>query len=100
MGYVLSRELSITLEPEFCVTALQRTVEAAVPQIFNSDQGSQFNSEAFLQVLEGKRILISMDGRGRALDNVFVKSLWRMVKYEKVYLKGYETVITVPSIHA
>jgi len=73
---VLSWELSITLEPEFCVASLQRALEAAVPQIFNSDQGSQFTSEAFLRVLEGKRILISMDGRGRALDNVFVERLW------------------------
>jgi len=91
--YVLSWEASISLEPEFCVAALQRAVEAAVPEIFNSDQGCQFTSEAFLGLLQDKEIRISMDGRGRALDNVFVERLWRTVKYEEVYLKEYETVI-------
>ena len=63
------------------------------PEIFNSDQGSQFTSEGFTEVLEGNRIRISMDGRGRALDNIFVERLWRTVKYEEVYIKEYETVM-------
>jgi len=91
--YVLSWEISITLDAQFCVSALERALMAAEPEIFNTDQGSQFTSDAFLSVLEGRDIKISMDGRGRALDNVFVERLWRSLKYEEVYLKDYESVI-------
>ena len=91
--YVLAWEISITLDAEFCVSALHRALMISKPEIFNTDQGAQFTSEQFLGVLERNDIQISMDGRGRALDNVFVERLWRTVKYEEVYLKEYETVI-------
>jgi putative transposase len=91
--YVLAWEISITLDAQFCVSALQRALMIGKPEIFNTDQGAQFTSEQFLEVLERNDIQISMDGRGRALDNVFVERLWRTVKYEEVYLKEYETVI-------
>ena len=87
--YVLSWELSATLETEFCVLALDRALGAGVPEIFNTDQGSQFTSEDFTGPLKAAGIAISMDGRGRALDNVFVERLWRTVKYEDVYLRDY-----------
>ena len=87
--YVLSWELSATLETEFCVVALERALGAGVPEIFNTDQGSQFTSEDFTSPLKAAGIAISMDGRGRALDNVFVERLWRTVKYEDVYLRDY-----------
>lgn len=99
--YVLSWELSNTLDADFCVLALERALELGSPEISNTDQGSQFTSEAFLAVLEGRGILISMDGRGRALDNVFVERLWRSLKYEEVYIKDYQSVIeTVEGIGA
>ena len=92
--YVLSWELSVTVDDGFCVSALRRALESGVqPQIFNTDQGSQFTGDAFLQPLKDRGIRISMDGRGRALDNVFVERLWRSVKYEEVYLKDYQSVI-------
>ena len=92
--YVLSWELSTTLDAGFCVRALERALEiAGPPEIFNTDQGSQFTGEAFLSVLRGCGAKISMDGRGRALDNVFVERLWRSVKYEEVYLNDYRTVL-------
>ena len=91
--YVLSWELSNTLDADFCVLALEKSLELGSPEIFNTDQGSQFTSEAFLAVLEGRGIRISMDGRGRALDNVFVERLWRSLKYEEVYIKDYQSVI-------
>ena len=91
--YVVSWDISITLEAEFCITALDRALLARVPEIFNSDQGAQFTSERFTGVLEENGIRISMDGRGRALDNIFVERLWRTVKYEEVYIKDYETVM-------
>lgn len=88
--YVLSWRLSNTLDGLFCVEALQEAVaQHGRPEIFNSDQGVQFTSAAFTGVLEREGIAISMDGRGRALDNVFVERLWRTVKYEEVYLQGY-----------
>jgi putative transposase len=90
--YVLSWEVSVTLETSFCTSALDWALARARPEIFNSDQGAQFTSEEFTQRLESHGIVISMDGRGRALDNVFVERLWRTVKYEEVYLKDYETV--------
>lgn len=98
--YVFSWELSNTLDADFCVLALERALELCSPEIFNTDQGSQFTSESFLSVLEGRGIRISMDGRGRALDNV-VERLWRSLKYEEVYIKDYQSVIeTVEGIGA
>lgn len=90
--YVLAWEVSISLEAEFCVWALARALEGGKPEIFNSDQGVQFTSELFVKVLEQNQILVSMDGRGRVLDNIFVERLWRAVKYEEVYLHEYENV--------
>jgi putative transposase len=87
--YVLAWRLSNTLEGSFCVEALQAALHDGRPEIFNSDQGSQFTSTAFTTRLEQTGVAISMDGRGRALDNVFVERLWRSVKYEDVYLRDY-----------
>lgn len=90
---VLAWRLSNTVDSVFCVDCLQQALQNhGTPDIFNSDQGSQFTSEAFTKVLLEKGISISMDGRGRALDNIFVERLWRNVKYEDVYLKGYATL--------
>lgn len=90
--YVISWELSITMEEGFCIQALEKALKKATPEIFNTDQGSQFTSKNFLKILEDKSIRISMDGKGRCLDNIFCERLWRSVKYEDVYLKDYETV--------
>jgi putative transposase len=90
--YVLDWEISITLDTSFCLSSLGRALEKARPEIFNSDQGAQFTSDEFTSRLESAGILISMDGRGRALDNVFTERLWRSVKYEEVYLKDYAGV--------
>lgn len=90
--YVLSWEISTTLETDFCVSALERALHVAQPEIFNSDQGAQFTSERFTSKLKEQKIAISMDGRGRALDNIFVERLWRSVKYEDIYLHDYEDV--------
>lgn len=90
--YVLSWEISITLETSFCLEALERALQAATPEIFNSDQGVPFTSTPFTNRLKAADIRISWDGRGRALDNVFVERLWRSVKYEEVYLKDYQSV--------
>lgn len=88
--YILSWELSNTLESNFCVLALKRALEHyGDPEIFNTDQGSQFSSKEFTEVLLDKEISISMDGRGRALDNVFIERLWWTVKYEEIYPKDY-----------
>ena len=87
--YVLAWELSNTMESLFCVAALQHALTQGNPTIFNTDQGAQFTSEAFTGVLLGKNIAISMDGRGRALDNVFIERLWWTVKYEEIYPKAY-----------
>ena len=90
---VLAWRLSNTLESAFCVDCLEDALsQYGTPEIFNSDQGSQFTSAAFTGALEARGIRISMDGRGRALDNVFVERLWRSVKHEDIYLKGYQTV--------
>jgi len=87
---VLSWRLSNSMDASFCVDCLEDALHwHGKPEIFNSDQGSQFTSNAFTGVLLRERITISMDGRGRALDNIFVERLWRSVKYEDVYLKGY-----------
>jgi putative transposase len=87
--YVLSWRLSNTLEGTFCLEALDDALRRGRPEIFNSDQGSQFTAQAFTSRLESCGVKISMDGRGRALDNVFVERLWRSVKYENVYLHDY-----------
>lgn len=90
---VLSWRLSNTMNSGFCVDCLEEALQNyGTPEIFNTDQGSQFTSEAFTGVLLKKGIVISMDGRGRALDNIFVERLWRSVKHEDVYLKGYGTL--------
>ena len=90
--YVLAWELSTTLDTSFCLDALDRALRAGQPNIFNTDQGVQFTSQDFTARLLRSNIRISWDGRGRALDNVFVERLWRSVKYEEVYLKDYQTV--------
>ena len=91
--YVLAWEVSVSLDSSFCVSALDRALRQGHPDIFNSDQGSQFTSEVFTERLKERGIQISMDGRGRALDNIFVERLWRSVKYEEVYLKDYRSVL-------
>lgn len=90
--YVLSWALSVTLDAWFCVEALRQALRLGRPQIFNTDQGSQFTGEAFTEILQEAGIAISMDGRGRVFDNIFVERLWRSVKYEEVYLKEYGVV--------
>ncbi len=90
---VLSHRLSITMEADFCVEALEEALaKHGRPEIFNTDQGSQFTSEAFTGVLTKNSIAISMDGKGSWRDNVFVERLWRSVKYEEVYLRAYDSV--------
>ena len=95
--FVVAWELSVSMDAEFCVSGLERALSKATPEIFNTDQGSQFTSQAFTGMLKRFGILISMDGRGRALDNVFVERLWRTVKYEDIYLKDYASVPEVRS---
>ena len=90
--FVISWQISNTLETDFCMEALDRALVTASPEIFNTDQGSQFTSSAFTSRLLSANILISMDGRGRAFDNIFIERLWRSVKYEEVYPKSYQTV--------
>lgn len=98
--YVLSHEVSTSLDSGFCASALDKALEFGTPEIFNTDQGSQFTSTEFTGRLECEGVRISMDGRGRALDNVFTERLWRSVKYEEVYLHSYETVKeAITSIH-
>ena len=87
--YVLAWRLSNTLEVGFCIAALKEALSKGQPEIFNTDQGSQFTSEAFCGLLLLRGIKVSMDGKGRYLDNIFVERLWRSVKYEEVYLKAY-----------
>ena len=87
--HVLSWRLSNTLDGSFCIEALEEALSLARPEIFNSDQGCQFTAGAFTSRLESRGIAVSMDGRGRALDNVFIERLWRSVKWEEVYLKDY-----------
>ena len=97
--HVLSWRLSNTLEGTFCIEALEDALDAASarPEIFNTDQGSQFTSDKFTSVLDDHGVQISMDGKGRALDNVFIERLWRSLKYEEIYLKEYETVADLMS---
>jgi len=90
--YVVSWELSITLDTGFCLEALGKALRISRPEIFNTDQGPQFTSVDFTRLLENAGIRVSMDGRGRVYDNIFVERLWRSVKYEEVYLHDYQTV--------
>jgi len=90
--YVLSWSISVTMDVHFCLEALHGALCRGKPEIFNTDQGSQFTSREFTGMLQQSEVRISMDGRGRALDNVFVERLWRTVKYEDIYLKEYATV--------
>jgi putative transposase len=90
--FVLDWELSISLENDFCVETLKRVLANGSCDIFNTDQGAQFTSHDFVNTLKAHDIKISMDGRGRALDNIFVERLWRSLKYECVYLHDWETV--------
>lgn len=90
--FVLSWRLSNTLDGRFCLEALDAALKGGRPEIFNTDQGCQFTARAFIGRLKEEGVAISMDGRGRALDNVFVERLWRSLKYEEVYLKSYRSV--------
>ena len=90
--YVVSWQLSNTLDPDFCLHALHQALQVGTPEIFNTDQGSQFTSLAFTGCLEDADIRVSMDGRGRCFDNIFIERLWRSLKYEEIYLREYETV--------
>lgn len=92
---VLGWSLSNTMESGFCVEALEKAFAATgqVPEIFNTDQGVQFTSEDWIDVLQGCEIKINMDGKGRLMDNVFIERLWRSVKYEEIYLREYESII-------
>ena len=94
--YVIAWRLSNTLDGSFCLEMLEEALEGGRPEIFNTDQGVQFTAEAFTGRLERAGVAVSMDGRGRALDNVFVERLWRSVKYEDIYIHGYEAV---PELH-
>lgn len=90
--FVLSWQVSISLDAAFCCEALEQALQRARPDIFNTDQGSQFTSLDFTGVLNREAIRISMDGRGRVFDNIFIERLWRSVKYEEVFLKDYQSV--------
>ena len=90
--YVLTWRLSNTLDGSFCLEMLAEALHRGRPEVFNTDQGVQFTAEAFTGRLVSAGVAVSMDGRGRCLDNVFVERLWRTVKYENVYLRGYATV--------
>jgi putative transposase len=89
--YVVSWELDQSLEVDFVLSAVERAFSKAKPEIFNSDQGSQFTSQAYVSLVEGAGVSISMDSKGRAFDNIFTERLWRTIKYEDVYIKGYTT---------
>jgi putative transposase len=95
--YVLSWRLSNTLDGGFCLEALDEALSRGRPEIFNTDQGSQFTSREYTGRLEGAGVAVSRDGRGRALDNVFVERLWRSVKYEDIYIKDYERISELES---
>jgi|GEM_PF-866176 len=91
--YVLSWKISNSLDVSFCVEALEEALSLAKPEIFNSDQGSQFTSQQFTSRLLAAEVQISMDGRGRVFDNIFIERLWRTIKYEEIYVKDYQTVM-------
>jgi len=88
--YIISWRISNTLDSRFCLEALKEALQSESPEIFNSDQGVQFTSEIFTSVLEKKGVKISMDGKGRAIDNIFIERFWRSLKYEDIYIKRYE----------
>jgi len=90
--FVIAWQLSNTLDGSFCLDALRIALQQGKPEIFNTDQGSQFTANAFVSELEEAGVRVSMDGRGRAFDNIFVERLWRTVKYEDIYIKEYATV--------
>lgn len=90
--YILSWRLSNTLDNSFCVEALKEALRKGQPEIFNTDQGSQFTSQEFVTILKKRGIQVSMDGSGRYTDNLFIERLWRTLKYEEVYLKAYQDV--------
>lgn len=90
--YVISWELSNSLDGHFCREVLNRALAQGQPEIFNTDQGVQYTAKAFTRILKDAEVRISMDGRGRALDNIFVERLWRSVKYELIYLHDFDTV--------
>lgn len=94
--YVIAWRLSNTLDGSFCLEMLEESLRSGKPEVFNTDQGVQFTAEAFTGTLERAGVAVSMDGRGRALDNVFVERLWRSVKYEDIYIRCYDTV---PELH-
>ena len=94
--YVIAWRLSNTIDGSFCVELLEEALRSGKPDVFNTDQGAQFTAEAFTGCLERAGVSVSMDGRGRALDNVFVERLWRSVKYEDIYIQDYEAV---PELH-
>jgi putative transposase len=89
--YILTWRLSTSLEAQFCIEALKEALEKGKPEIFNTDQGCQFTSQEFLGVLENHAVKISMDGKGRAFDNIFIERFWRTLKYEEVYCKDYDS---------
>ena len=91
--YVVAWRLSNTLDGSFCTEMLDEALSLGRPEVFNTDQGVQFTAEAFTGRLLSAGVAVSMDGRGRALDNVFVERLWRTVKYEDIYIRGYEAVL-------
>src|SRR4051794_32469668 len=95
--YVIAWKLSNTLDGSFCLEMLEEALRTGNPEVFNTDQGVQFTAEAFTGRLEAAGVAVSMDGRGRASDNVFVERLWRSVKYEDIYIKDYERVCDVAS---
>lgn len=90
--YVLSWEVSNTMDTSFCLVALEEAFKKGKPEIFNSDQGSQFTSNEFTSRIEKAEVKVSMDGKGRVFDNIFIERLWRSVKYEEVYIKDYLSV--------
>lgn len=91
--YIIDHQIATSLDAEFCLQCLIGSLQNATPQIFNSDQGSQFTSNDFIKILQDKKILISMDGKGRCFDNILMERFWRTVKQEDVYYQRYETVV-------
>jgi putative transposase len=90
---ILTWKVSNTLDTDFCLAALEEAIKQwGIPAIFNTDQGSQFTSDAFISVLESYGIRISMDGKNRALDNIYMERVWRTIKYEDIYIKDYQTM--------
>ena len=90
--FILSWELSVTMEKEFCIQSLESALRINTPEIFNTDQGSQYTSREFIDTLKARNIQISMDGKGRCLDNVFIERFWRSIKYEHLNLNEYTSV--------